>query len=172
MYKLPWCNVILFSAWFYKPVIVIKSNFDWLHWSFSWIFFGTNIFEKKRHSNNFPRSTLFKKTVADNHMTTVLPLVTFVNMHLTCLTVVVCMKERFKSQVSEVFLSFKATIYQDWKIYFVAYIHYGTAPVDPCRPQNRGSHDYLRAHKGSQRMSHPLIQDSSVRVSIVSTIQR
>ena len=25
----------------------------------------------------------------------------------------------------------------------------GTAPVDPCRPQNRGSHDYLRAHKGS-----------------------
>ena len=122
MYKLPWCNVILFSAWFYKPAIVIQSNFDWLHWSFSWIFFGTNIFEKKRHSNNFPRSTLFKKTVADNHMTTVLPLVTFVNMHLTCLTVVVCMKERFKSQVSEVFLSFKATIYQDWKIYFVAYI--------------------------------------------------
>ena len=123
MYKLPWCNVILFSAWFYKPAIVIQSNFDWLHWSFSWIFFGTNIiFRKKRHSNNFPRSTLFKKTVADNHMTTVLPLVTFVNMHLTCLTVVVCMKERFKSKVSEVFLSFKATIYQDWKIYFVAYI--------------------------------------------------
>ena len=26
--------------------------------------------------------------------------------------------------------------------------HYGTAPVDTCRPQNRGSHDYLRAHKG------------------------
>ena len=44
------------------------------------------------------------------------------------------------------------------------YIHYGTAPVDPCRPQNRGSHDYLRAHKGSRRMSRPLIQDSSVRV--------
>ena len=39
--------------------------------------------------------------------------------------------------------------------------HYGTAPVDPCRPQNRGSHDYLRAHKGSRRMSRPLIQDSS-----------
>ena len=37
-------------------------------------------------------------------------------------------------------------------------------PVDPCRPQNRGSHDYLRAHKGSRRMSRPLIQDSSVRV--------
>ena len=31
-------------------------------------------------------------------------------------------------------------------------------------PQNRGSHDYLRAHKGSRRMSRPLIQDSSVRV--------
>ena len=42
--------------------------------------------------------------------------------------------------------------------------HYGTAPVDPCRPRNRGSHDYLRAHKGRRRMSHPLIQDSSVRV--------
>ena len=43
-------------------------------------------------------------------------------------------------------------------------LHYGTAPVDPRRPQNRGSHDYLRAHKGSRRMSRPLIQDSSVRV--------
>ena len=42
--------------------------------------------------------------------------------------------------------------------------YYGTAPVDPCRPQNRGSHDYLPAHKGSRRMSRPLIQDSSVRV--------
>ena len=42
--------------------------------------------------------------------------------------------------------------------------HYGTAPVDPCRPQNRGSHYYLRAHKGSRRMLRPLIQDSSVRV--------
>ena len=42
--------------------------------------------------------------------------------------------------------------------------HYGMAPVDPCRPQNRGSHDYLRAHKGSRRMSRPLIQDSSVSV--------
>ena len=27
----------------------------------------------------------------------------------------------------------------------------------------RGSHDYLRAHKGSRRMSRPLIQGSSVR---------
>ena len=43
-------------------------------------------------------------------------------------------------------------------------VHYGTAPVDTCRPQNRGSHDYLRAHKGSRRMSRPLIQESSVRV--------
>ena len=43
-------------------------------------------------------------------------------------------------------------------------MHYGTAPVDPRRPQNRGSHDYLRAHKGSRRMSRPLIQDSSVSV--------
>ena len=42
--------------------------------------------------------------------------------------------------------------------------NYGTAPVDPCRLQNRGSHDYLRAYKGSRRMSRPLIQDSSVRV--------
>ena len=42
--------------------------------------------------------------------------------------------------------------------------HYGMVPVDPCRPQNRGSHDYLRAHKGSRRMSRPLIQDSSVSV--------
>ena len=46
----------------------------------------------------------------------------------------------------------------------VKYLHYGTAPVDTRRPQNRGSHDYLRAHKGSRRMSRPLIQDSSVRV--------
>ena len=38
-------------------------------------------------------------------------------------------------------------------------LHYGTAPVDTCRAQNRGSHD-----KGSRRMSRPLIQDSSVRV--------
>ena len=44
------------------------------------------------------------------------------------------------------------------------FTHYGTSPVDPCRPQNRGFHDYLRAHKGSRRMSRPLIQDSSVRV--------
>ena len=36
-------------------------------------------------------------------------------------------------------------------------LHYGTAPVDTCRAQNRGSHDYLRAHKGSRRMSRPLI---------------
>ena len=42
--------------------------------------------------------------------------------------------------------------------------HYGTAPVDPCPLQNRGSHHYLRAHKGSRRLSRPLIQDSSVRV--------
>ena len=43
-------------------------------------------------------------------------------------------------------------------------IHCGTAPVDPCRPQNHGSHDYLRVHKGSRRTSRPLIQYSSVRV--------
>ena len=42
--------------------------------------------------------------------------------------------------------------------------HYRMAPVDPCCPQNRRSHDYLHAHKGSRRMSHPLIQDSSVSV--------
>ena len=42
--------------------------------------------------------------------------------------------------------------------------HYGTAPVDLCRPQNHRSHDYLRAYKGSRRMSHPLIQDSSVGI--------
>ena len=42
--------------------------------------------------------------------------------------------------------------------------HYGTAPVNPCRQQNRGSHDYLHAHKGSRPMSRPLIQDSSVSV--------
>ena len=42
--------------------------------------------------------------------------------------------------------------------------HYGMAPVDPCRPQNSGSHDYLRTHKGSRRVSRPLIQDPSVRV--------
>ena len=42
--------------------------------------------------------------------------------------------------------------------------HYGTAPADPCRLQNRGSHDYLRTHKGSRRMSRPLIQDLSVSV--------
>ena len=47
---------------------------------------------------------------------------------------------------------------------FVGICHYGTAPVDPCSPQNRGSHDYLRAHKASRRMLRPLIQDSSVRV--------
>lgn len=77
-------------------------------------FFWHKHFRKKRHSNNnFPRSTLFKKIVADNHMSTVLPLATFVNMHLTCLAVVVYMKVRFKSKVSEVFLSFKVTIYQD-----------------------------------------------------------
>ena len=46
----------------------------------------------------------------------------------------------------------------------IIFLHYGTAPVDPRRPQNRGSHDYLRAHKGSRRMSRPLIQDSSVSV--------
>ena len=42
--------------------------------------------------------------------------------------------------------------------------HYGMAPVDPCHPQNSGSHDYLRTHKGSRRVSRPLIQDPSVRV--------
>ena len=47
---------------------------------------------------------------------------------------------------------------------FVVKLLCGTAPVDPCRPQNRGSHDYLRTHKGSRRMSRPLIQDSSVSV--------
>ena len=52
-----------------------------------------------------------------------------------------------------------STIYQNDPFH-----HYGTAPVDPRRPQNRGSHDYLRAHKGSRRMSRPLIHDSSVRV--------
>ena len=40
--------------------------------------------------------------------------------------------------------------------------HSGTGPVGQCRPQNLGSHDYLRAHKGSRRMSRPLIEDSSV----------
>ena len=38
------------------------------------------------------------------------------------------------------------------------------APIDPCRPQNRGSNDYLRAHKGSRCVTRPLIQDSSVSV--------
>ena len=42
--------------------------------------------------------------------------------------------------------------------------HYRTAPVDPRRLHYRGSHDYLCAHKGSRRMSRPLIQDLSVSV--------
>ena len=50
------------------------------------------------------------------------------------------------------------------KSFFLLTNHYGTAPVDPRCPQNRGSHDYLHAHKGSRRMSRPLIQDSSVSV--------
>ena len=48
--------------------------------------------------------------------------------------------------------------------YLIDEAHYGTATVDPRRPQNRGSHDYLRVHKGSRRMSRPLIQDSSVNL--------
>ena len=46
--------------------------------------------------------------------------------------------------------------------YTVRKEHYGMAPIDPRRPQNRGSHDCLRAHKESRRMSPPLIEDSSV----------
>ena len=43
-------------------------------------------------------------------------------------------------------------------------LHYGTVPVDPRHLENHGFHDYLRTHKGSRRMSLPLIQDSSVSV--------
>ena len=46
--------------------------------------------------------------------------------------------------------------------FFFLQKHYETAPADPRRPQNRGSHDYLRAHKGSRRMSRPLIQETQV----------
>ena len=67
--------------------------------------------------------------------------------------------------VTELLCDYELLLFQIKVLTFLLWKgHYGTAPVDPCRPQNRGSHDYLRAHKGSRRMSRPLIQDSSVRV--------
>ena len=55
------------------------------------------------YMNNFPSLPCFKKLTADKHVLVELPLVPFVIMNLTRLTVGVCMKVRFKSKVTRGF---------------------------------------------------------------------
>ena len=57
------------------------------------------------YTNNFSGLPRLKNIVADKHEITVLPLVPFVIINLTSLTAGVCMKVRFKSKVTRVFLS-------------------------------------------------------------------
>ena len=55
------------------------------------------------YTNNFPGLPCFKKLTADKHVLVELPLVPFVIINLTRLTVGVCMKVRFKSKVTRGF---------------------------------------------------------------------
>ena len=55
------------------------------------------------YTNNFPDLPCFKKLTADKHVLAELPLVPFVIINLTRLTVGVCMKVRFKSKVTRGF---------------------------------------------------------------------
>ena len=54
-------------------------------------------------TNNFPGLPCFTKITADKHVLAELPLVPFVIINLTRLTVGVCMKVRFKSKVTRGF---------------------------------------------------------------------
>ena len=58
------------------------------------------------YTNNFPGLPCFKKLTADKHLLAELPLVHFVIITLTRLTVGVCMKVRFKSKVTRGFSFF------------------------------------------------------------------
>ena len=55
------------------------------------------------YTNNFQGIPCFKKLTADKHVLAELPLVPFVIINLTRLTVGVCMKVRFKSKVTRGF---------------------------------------------------------------------
>ena len=55
------------------------------------------------YTNNFPGLPSLKKLAADKHVIAELPLVPFVIINLTRLTVGVCMKVRFKSKVTRGF---------------------------------------------------------------------
>ena len=55
------------------------------------------------YTNNFPGLPCFKKITADKHVLAELPLVPFVIINLTRLTVGVCMKVRFKPKVTRGF---------------------------------------------------------------------
>ena len=55
------------------------------------------------YTNNFPGLPCFKKITADKHMLAELPLVPFVIINFTRLTVGVCMKVRFKPKVTRGF---------------------------------------------------------------------
>ena len=59
------------------------------------------------NTNNFPGLPCFKKIMADKHVLAEFPLVPFVIINLTHLTVGVCMKVRFKPKVTRGF-SFSA----------------------------------------------------------------
>ena len=55
------------------------------------------------YTNNFPGLPCFKKLTADKHVLAELPMVPFVLINLTGLTVGVCIKVRFKSKVTRGF---------------------------------------------------------------------
>ena len=59
--------------------------------------------KKDCYTNNFPGLPCFNKLTADKHVLAELPLVRFVIINLTRLTVGVCMKVRFKSKVTRGF---------------------------------------------------------------------
>ena len=59
--------------------------------------------EMDSYTNNFPGLPCFKKITADKHVLAELPLVPFVIINLTLLTVGICMKVRFKSKVTRGF---------------------------------------------------------------------
>ena len=63
----------------------------------------TTLVKMDCYTNHFPCLPCFKKLTADKHVLVELPLVPFVIINLTRLTVGVCMKVRFKSKVTRGF---------------------------------------------------------------------
>ena len=108
--------------------LVVGNKFGWFQWGFLSTFPCGKTFSQTRvqvgkviplfttrvemncYTNNFSGLPCFKKLTADKHVLAELPLVPFVIINLTRLTVGVCMKVRFKSKVTRGFSSLRESI--------------------------------------------------------------